>query len=241
MQVDILTIFPEFFNSCLSVSLLGKAIHDQKLTVTVHNLRDYAEGKHAKVDDVPYGGGPGMVFKPEPMVRAVRTIPKKSKSLSLLLSPRGKLFTQAMAREWSKVDQILLLCGRYEGIDERVKELVVDEEISIGDYVLNGGEVASLVVLDTLVRLLPGVVGNERSLLEESFAEAPGGEGLLEYPQYTRPPEFEGLKVPEILLGGNHKAIDRWRREKSLEITAKQRPDLLKNRPFSKDLQKKPK
>lgn len=233
MQIEILTIFPEFFDSCLKVSLLGKAIHDQKIKINIHNIRDFADGKHAKVDDVPYGGGPGMVFKPEPVVRAVRAIPKKPKSFSLLLSPRGKLFTQDLAREWSQMDQIVLICGRYEGVDERVRELVVDEEISIGDYVLNGGETAALVIVDALVRLLPGVVGNEGSLFEESFAQ-----GILEYPQYTRPPEFEGLKVPEVLLKGNHKEIDRWRREKSLEITAKQRPDLLKNRPASKDLQK---
>ena len=231
MQCDILTIFPEFFNSPLKVSLLGKAIKDKKLSVTVHNFRDFAEDKHQKVDDIPYGGGPGMVMKPEPLVRAVRSIPKQEKSLCVLLSPRGVPFSQQKAKEWAGLDQLLLICGRYEGVDERVRELVVDEEISIGDYILNGGEAAALVVLDALVRLLPGVVGNEASLEQESFSQ-----NLLEYPQYTRPVEFEGLKVPEVLVGGHHKEIGKWREEKALALTKERRPDLHKK--HLKELQK---
>ena len=222
MHFDILTIFPDFFGSALEASLLGKALRDKKLTVLLHNFRDFATDKHSKVDDLPYGGGAGMVLKPEPIVRAVQAIPKKSKSLCVLLSPRGKLFRQETALKWSKLDQLILICGRYEGVDERVRELVVDEEISIGDTVLSGGEPAALVVLDAVTRLLPGVMGNEISLAQESFTQ-----GLLEYPQYTRPAEFEGLKVPEVLLGGHHREIEEWRRQKSLELTSKRRPDLL--------------
>lgn len=231
MHFDILTIFPEFFTSPLKVSLLGKAIQDKKLSVAVHNFRDFAQDKHQKVDDIPYGGGPGMVLKPEPLVRAIRAVPRKQKSLCVLLSPRGALFNQQKAKEWAGLDQLLLICGRYEGVDERVKELVVDEEISIGDTILSGGEAAALVVLDALVRLLPGVVGNEASLEHESFSQ-----NLLEYPQYTRPAEFEGLKVPDILAGGHHKEIEKWREAKALELTKKRRPDLLKK--HLKELQK---
>lgn len=235
MQVDILTIFPQFFDSPLKISLLGKAIEDKKFHVTVHDLRDFTTDKHAKVDDVPYGGGSGMVFKPEPLVKAVQSIAKKEKSRRILLSPKGRPLSQEVVHELSQYEQLVVICGRYEGVDERVRELVINEEISIGDYILNGGEVAALVLLDALVRLIPGVLGNEASLSEESFAQ-----GLLEYPQYTRPPEFEGLRVPEVLLGGNHKEIAKWRREKALEITRQRRPDLLK-KTVLKDLQNKKK
>lgn len=235
MRFDILTIFPEFFSTPLQTSLLGKAIQSRKLAVHLHNIRDFCTDKHKQVDDIPYGGGPGMVMKPEPIVACVRAIPRKKKSRAILLTPRGELFTQAKALGWSQEDQLLLICGRYEGVDERVAQLVVDEEVSIGDYVLNGGEAAALVVLEAVVRLLPGVVGNQTSLVRESFAE-----GLLEYPQYTRPPEFEGHKVPEVLQSGNHRAIEQWRQEEALVITRKRRPDMLKTTP-TKGLQKDPK
>ena len=209
MQFDILTIFPQFFESSLQVSLLGKAITQKKLNVALHNFRDFATDKHKTVDDVPYGGGPGMVLKPEPLVNTIESISGKKKSKCILLTPRGTLFNQKMARQMAKLDQLILICGRYEGVDERVCELVVDEEISIGDYVLNGGEVAALVLLETVARLIPGVLGNEASLSHESF-----NEGLLEYPQYTRPPELRGLKVPKVLLSGDHKKIIEWRKKR---------------------------
>lgn len=184
-----------------------------------------------------------MVFKAEPIVRAVQTIAQKKNRRTVLLSPRGRIWNQAVAREFLGLDQLIVICSRYEGVDERARELVVDEEISIGDYVLNGGETAALVLLDTLVRLIPGVLGNEDSLKEESFAE-----GFLEYPQYTRPPEFQGLKVPDVLLKGHHQEISKWRRKKALETTFQRRPDLLKkakltpsDQTFLKDLQKKQK
>lgn len=223
MQFDILTIFPDFFASSLKVSLLGKAIAAQKISVSIHNIRDFATDKHKQVDDVPYGGGPGMVMKPEPMVAAVEAIPRQKKSRVVLLTPRGEVFNQARAQSWRTLDQLILICGRYEGVDERVSELVVDEEISIGDYVLSGGEAAALVILDTMVRLLPGVIGNEASLAQESF-----GEGLLEYPQYTRPAEFRGLKVPQVLQSGHHAEIEAWRRQQAIDRTRQKRPDLTK-------------
>ncbi|MBI5299682.1 MAG: tRNA (guanosine(37)-N1)-methyltransferase TrmD [Deltaproteobacteria bacterium] len=223
MYFEILTIFPKFYESCLKVSLLGKAITSCKIKVNLHNFRDYATDKYHRVDDIPYGGGAGMVLKPEPLVRALDAIPKEKKSRTVLLTPRGKLFNQQMAEDWSQLEQLILICGRYEGVDERVVDLRVDEEVSIGDYVLNGGEVASAVVLETVVRLLPGVLGNEVSIFQESFQQ-----GLLEYPQYTRPPEFEGLKVPDVLLSGHHKEIESWRRKEAIRITRERRPDLLK-------------
>lgn len=225
MRFDILTIFPEFFDSSLRVSLLGKGLSEKKFSVHLHNIRDFASGKHKTVDDVPYGGGAGMVFKPEPVTAAVESIPREKKSLRILLSPRGKPFNQHWAKKLAAYDQLILLCGRYEGVDERVRELVIDEEISIGDYVLGGGETAGLVVIEAVVRLLPGFVGNKSSLSQESF-----GESLLEYPQYTRPPEFRGLKVPEILLSGHHQAIEAWRREAALALTKERRPDLIRKR-----------
>ncbi|OGQ47800.1 MAG: tRNA (guanosine(37)-N1)-methyltransferase TrmD [Deltaproteobacteria bacterium RIFCSPLOWO2_02_FULL_46_8] len=222
MHFEILTIFPEFFESCFEVSLLGKALTSGKIKVNLHNFRDCATDKHHRVDDIPYGGGAGMVLKPEPLVKALDAIPKEKNSRIILLTPRGKLFHQQMAQEWSQLDQLILICGRYEGVDERVVELRVDEEVSIGDYILNGGEIAAAVVLETVVRLLPGVLGNEASISQESFQQ-----GLLEYPQYTRPPEFEGLKVPDVLLSGHHKEIESWRHKEAIRITRERRPDLL--------------
>ena len=223
MQFDILTIFPEFFESSLKASLLGKGLSDKKFSVRLHNIRDYTEDKHHSVDATPYGGGAGMVMKPEPLVKALEAIPKAKKCLRILLTPCGSLFNQKTAERFGRMDQLIFVCGRYEGVDERVQELAIDEAISIGDYVLNGGEAAALVILETVVRLIPGVIGNEASLSQESFSQ-----GLLEYPQYTRPPEFRGLKVPEVLLSGHHKEIESWRQKQRRIRTLEKRPDLLK-------------
>lgn len=233
MRFDILTIFPEFFDSPLKVSLLGKAIQEKKVQVLLHNIRDFTTDKHHRVDDIPYGGGPGMVLKPEPIACCVESIERQPTSRVILLSPRGESWTQAKAKGLAPFDQLILICGRYEGVDERVRELVIDEAISVGDYILSGGEAAGLVILDTLVRLLPGVVGNEASLVEESFSQ-----GCLEYPQYTRPAEFRGLKVPAVLQSGHHAEIEKWRSEQSLLWTKRLRPDLLTPAPLKK-LQKK--
>jgi tRNA (guanine37-N1)-methyltransferase len=222
MQFHVLTIFPEMFDSPLAASLLKKAQEKGVLSCTVHNLRDYAAGRHRTVDDTPYGGGQGMVMKPEPVVAALegvcRSLPRPWR---IFLSPQGKTLTQAKVAELARRETLVLLCGRYEGVDERVR-LFVDEEISIGDYVLSGGEMAALVVVDAVARLIPGVVGRQESVEDESF-----NRGLLEYPQYTRPEEFRGLLVPDVLLSGNHAEIVAWRRRQSLLRTLERRPDLL--------------
>ncbi len=223
MRFDVLTIFPEIINAYISVSIMKRAIDRGLVNVHVHNIRDYTTDKHRQVDDYPYGGGSGMVFKAEPIFRAVESIEADGiKRLKLLTSPGGRVFTQDVAREYAKsYKAILIICGRYEGVDERVKS-IIDEEISIGDYVLTGGELASLVIIDAVSRLIPGVLGDEASTEEESFSD-----GLLEYPQYTRPREFRGMRVPEVLLSGNHQMVRRWRRKEALRRTLKQRPDLI--------------
>lgn len=222
MQFHVLTIFPEFFPSPFSVSLLKKAQEKGLLACTVHNLRDYASGAHKSTDDTPYGGGLGMVMKPEPIVKALEeTCAALVQPWRILLSPQGTLLTQKKAGELAKKEALVFICGRYEGVDERVRAFV-DEEISIGDYVLNGGEVAALVIIDAVARLIPGVVGKQASTEEESFSD-----GLLEYPQYTRPEEFRGKRVPEVLLSGNHAEIARWRRRQAVQRTRDRRPDLL--------------
>ncbi len=222
MHFHVITIFPEFFTSPLSVSLLHKAQEKGVVSCTIDNLRDYAVGKHRSTDDTPYGGGPGMVMKPEPVVKALEEV---CRSLfhpwRILLSPQGIPLTQAKVVELAARETLVLVCGRYEGIDERIHTFV-DEEISIGDYLLSGGETAALVVIDAVARLVPGVVGRQESTVHESFSD-----GLLEYPQYTRPEEFQGLRVPEVLLSGNHAEIARWRRRQSLLRTRARRPDLL--------------
>ena len=222
MQFHVLTIFPEIFASPLAASLLKKAQEKGILSCTVHNLRDYATGRHRAVDDTPYGGGQGMVMKPEPVVAALEGV---SQSLTapwrIFLSPQGKTLTQAKVAELAHRETLVLLCGRYEGVDERIR-LFVDEEISIGDYILSGGEMAALVVIDAVARLVPGVVGRHESVENESFSH-----GLLEYPHYTRPEEFRGLLVPDVLLSGNHAEIALWRRQQSLLRTLQERPDLL--------------
>ncbi|ACI18596.1 tRNA (guanosine(37)-N1)-methyltransferase TrmD [Dictyoglomus thermophilum] len=220
LRIDIITIFPEMFRGPFDVSILKKAQDRGFVEIKVHNLRDFTEDKHRTVDDYPYGGGSGMVMKPEPIFKAVKTL-RKEKSEVILLSPSGDLFNQKIAEELSKKDHLILICGRYEGVDERVKKIIT-REISIGDYVLTGGEIPAMVLVDAIVRLIPGVLGDPNSLKEESFQW-----GILEYPQYTHPREFEGMEVPEILLSGNHKEIRRWRRKEALRKTFLKRPDLL--------------
>lgn len=229
MTFHVLTIFPEFFRGPLGHGVVARAAEAGLIRVSIHNLRDWTTDKHRTVDDRPFGGGEGMVLKPEPIFRAVETIwPERQPGQRvILLTPQGKLFNQAVARRLSQERELLLICGRYEGVDERVAEHLADEELSIGDYVLSGGELAACVVIDAVARLIPGVLGNQDSTAQESFT-APGDElGILDYPQYTRPAEFRGWKVPEVLLSGNHEEIRRWRRQAALEKTARLRPELL--------------
>jgi tRNA (guanine37-N1)-methyltransferase len=223
MQWTLLTLFPGAFDSILATSLFGKAIGEGRVQVSVKDIRDHAEDRHRVVDDVPFGGGPGMVMKAEPMAKAIESVRAEDPNVHVvLMSPQGSLLNQEKALHLSKMPHVALVCGRYEGVDERVKS-VVDEELSIGDFVLAGGEPAAWVVMDAVSRLLPGVLGREESLVEESFGE----DGLLEYPQYTRPQVFRGMEVPKVLVSGNHAAIADWRRKQSLIRTAKRRPDLL--------------
>ncbi len=223
MRFTILTLFPEAFESITSISLFGRALDSGLLELDFMNIRDFAPGKHRVVDDTPYGGGAGMVMKVEPVALAISSIKSKSPNVKVaLLTPQGRVFTQAMARDLAKIEHLALLCGRYEGIDDRVRSFV-DLEISIGDYILSGGEPAAWVVMDSVSRLVPGVVGCHDSVEEESFTEP----GLLEYPQYTRPREYGGVSVPNVLLNGDHGEIAKWRRRQALLNTARNRPDLL--------------
>lgn len=251
MRFDLITIFPEFFSSILAHGVLRRAIAAGLVEVQVHDLRAFAHDRHRTVDDRPFGGGEGMVLKPEPLAEAVESLRLPAKSarqtsagsaLVILLSAQGARFTQAAARELAAVERVVLICGRYEGVDERVSQLFCDRELSIGDYVLSGGELAAAVVIDATTRLVPGVLGNEASSEFESFGPADlglataadrpprsthGAGGILDYPQYTRPAEFRGLAVPEVLAQGDHAAIRRWRRQRALEKTLRNRPDLL--------------
>lgn len=225
MIFEILTIFPKIFESPLGESLLKKGIEKGLLEVRVLDLREFAQGKHRVTDDYPYGGGAGMVMKPEPVIRAVESIKARHPAAqSILLTPQGERFHQGLARELSEHTHWILICGRYEGLDERVRLAAVDREISIGDFILNGGEIPALVLIEALSRYLPGFLGSEQSAEDDSFSR-----GLLEYPQYTRPPVFEGMAVPEVLLSGNHAQIEKWRRQESLKRTLERRPDLLAN------------
>ena len=223
MKIDIITLFPRMFEGPLDESILKRAREKGLVNITVHQLRDYAEGKHRITDDRPFGGGPGMVMKVEPIVRCVEAL-KTEKSHVILLTPSGETLKQSVLKRLSSHSHLILICGHYEGVDERVRELVVHEEISIGDYVLTNGALPAMVLVDGVLRLIPGVLGHEDSATEESFSQ-----NLLEYPQYTRPPEFRGLKVPEILFSGNHQEIAAWRRAKSEERTKARRPDLGKS------------
>jgi tRNA (guanine37-N1)-methyltransferase len=239
MTFDVVTIFPEFFGSILEHGLLKRAMASGHAAIRLHDLRDYTDDRHRTVDDRPFGGGPGMVFKPEPIFRAVEALRSQARESSLsvvLLSPQGRLLTQAVAEELSHIERMILICGRYEGVDERVAEGLVTDEISIGDFVLSGGELPAAVVMEATIRLLPGVLGNEESREQDSFGFPVEGEarhGLLDCPHYTRPAEFRNLKVPDVLMSGNHEQIRQWRRRQALEKTRKRRPDLLARVPLS--------
>ncbi|MFZ0662438.1 MAG: tRNA (guanosine(37)-N1)-methyltransferase TrmD [Acidobacteriaceae bacterium] len=257
MRFDIITIFPEFFGGIFGHGVVKRAIANGLIDVGLHDLRDFTHDRHRTVDDRPFGGGEGMVLKPEPLLEAVESLSiapitgrDPSRETVILLSAQGAKFTQAVARELSALERVVLICGRYEGVDERVNELACDRELSIGDYVLSGGELGVAVVVDATMRLLPGVLGNEDSSAYESFGQPDeditqdsgglprstyGSGGLLDYPHYTRPAEFRGLAVPEVLAGGNHDQIRRWRRERALEKTLKNRPDLLEKAKLSRE------
>jgi tRNA (guanine37-N1)-methyltransferase len=223
MRFDILTLFPRMFFSPLEESILGKAVEKGLIQVQMINIRDFSLDKHQVVDDTPYGGGQGMVMKVEPIARAIESVKSQNPSaLTVYLTPQGKPFNQDLARRLSTQLHLILLCGRYEGVDERARDLFIDEEISIGDYVLTGGELAAMVLIDAVSRFIPGVLGSDRSAEEDSFFNS-----LLEYPQYTRPPDFRRSCVPEVLLSGNHSAISLWRRKEALRRTSLRRPDLL--------------
>jgi tRNA (guanine37-N1)-methyltransferase len=230
LRVDIVTIFPDYFRDAFDFGIVRRACAAGLVNIRAHDLRAWTTDKHHVVDDRPFGGGDGMVLKPEPIFAAVESLTGASRRESIvagkrvvLLSPQGRPFTQALAADFAVSEQLVLICGRYEGVDERVADALVTDEISIGDYVLSGGEPAALVVIDALVRLLPGALGSETSAANESFSD-----GLLDCPQYTRPPDFEGMRAPEVLFTGNHAEIARWRRDASMDKTKRNRPDLLK-------------
>ena len=263
MKFEIVTIFPDFFRGPLDYGIVRRAREAAFIEILIHDLRAFTTDRHKTVDDRPFGGGEGMVLKPEPLFDCVESLGMASreqriaggtKETVVLLSPQGRMFTQSVAEEMASLERIVLICGRYEGVDERVAEGLADREISIGDYVLSGGELGAAVMIDTITRLVPGALGNEASARQESFSAAssavPGGTrkigvsgpdstcgsgGLLDYPHYTRPAEFRGMAVPEVLVGGNHEQIRKWRRSKALEKTLQHRPDLLERQPLSKE------
>ena len=229
MDFHVLTIFPEMFESPFSSGLISKASVKGLIKINCHDIRKYSTDRHKSVDDYPFGGGPGMVLKPEPIFSAVEDLQSSNEignnSRIIVMSPQGRMFDKNIARELTCYDELVLICGRYEGIDDRVIQNLADEELSIGNYNLNGGELAAMVVIDAVSRLLPGVVGSEQSILEDSLSE-----NLLKYPQYTRPRSFRGFEVPEVLLSGNHKIIEKWRKDKSIEKTNNKRPDLISDK-----------
>src|SRR5712671_4114119 len=255
MKADIVTIFPDFFRGPLDYGITRRAQEMGLATIQVHDLRKFTHDRHRTVDDRPFGGGEGMVLKPEPLFECVESLqlaPRaqrlagEAKETVVLLSPQGRMFTQAVAEEMAALERIVLICGRYEGVDERVAESLADQEISIGDYVLSGGELGAAVMIDTITRLVPGALGNAASARQESFSavqkigvDGPdstcGSGGLLDYPHYTRPAEFRGMAVPEVLIGGNHEQIRKWRRSKALEKTLRNRPDLLEQQALSEE------
>ncbi|OMP68579.1 tRNA (guanosine(37)-N1)-methyltransferase TrmD [Domibacillus epiphyticus] len=224
MKIDVLTLFPEMFHGVFSSSIMKKAADKEKVSFRTVNFRDYAEGKHKVVDDYPYGGGAGMVLKPQPLFDAVDALKEEAAAAPriILMCPQGERFTQRKAEEFAQEEHLIFLCGHYEGYDERVRTHLVTDEISIGDYVLTGGELGAMVVADSVVRLLPGVLGNDDSAVQDSFSS-----GMLEHPHYTRPADFRGMKVPDVLTSGNHRHIEEWRREQSLKRTWERRPDLF--------------
>lgn len=222
MRVDVITLFPEFVGQLREFSIVGRAMGEKKIEFVVHNLRDWSKDNYGSVDGRVYGGGPGMLIRVDVVAEAIAAVKKTNKGKVILLSPQGEVYEQKVARELVKQEGVILVCGHYEGFDERVREYV-DLEISIGDYVLTGGELAAMVVVDSIVRLLPGVLGDDKSSNDESFEE-----GLLEYPQYTRPEKYDGKEVPAVLLSGHHGEIGKWRREEAKKRTRKRRPDLLR-------------
>jgi tRNA (guanine37-N1)-methyltransferase len=224
MKIDVLTLFPALFAGPLEVSIVQRARTAGLLDLRIHNLRDYTQDRHQTVDDKPFGGGPGMVLKPEPLFAAVEDLAGENTRV-ILTTPAGRPFSQAVARELAQQEHLLMLCGSYEGVDERVIESLVDDELSIGDYVLTNGGLPAMVMIDAVTRLLPGALGHAESALDESFSH-----GLLEYPHYTRPAEFRGMKVPEVLLSGHHAEIEKWRAEQARARTARRRPDLARPR-----------
>lgn len=236
MKIDILTLFPDMFSGVLGQSMLQKAVEKSAVEYNVVNFRDYADNKHATVDDYPYGGGAGMVLTPQPIFDAISALGEKPNSKQpriILLCPQGEQYRQQKAEELAKEDHLIFICGHYEGYDERIREHVVTDEISIGDYVLTGGELGAMVIIDSVVRLLPEVLGNQESHLRDSFST-----GLLEHPHYTRPADFRGLKVPDVLLSGNHKLIDEWRNKEALRRTLLRRPDLFAKMELTKAQEK---
>lgn len=228
IRIDILTLFPEMF-SIFNHSILGRAIDKGLINIDLHNIRDYTLDKHKKVDDYPYGGGAGMVMAAQPIVDTIEHVKKQNKGKVIFLGPRGEKFTHSIATELSKEEELIFLCGHYEGIDERAYKFI-DMELSLGDFVLTGGEMACIPIVDSICRLIPGVLGKDESFMEESFYN-----GLLEYPHYTRPEEFRGDKVPEVLTSGHHENIRKWRRLQSLKLTKEKRPDLFENIPLTKE------
>ncbi|MFG6496812.1 tRNA (guanosine(37)-N1)-methyltransferase TrmD [Fictibacillus sp. UD] len=235
MKIDVLSLFPDMFSGVFGQSILKKAQEKSAVKFQVIDFREFSTNKHRNVDDYPYGGGAGMVLTPQPLFDAVEQLSNQSqaKPRIILLCPQGERFSQRKAEELAKEDHLIFLCGHYEGYDERVREYLVTDEISIGDYVLTGGELGAMVVIDAVTRLLPGVLGKEESHLQDSFST-----GLLEHPQYTRPADFRGMKVPDVLLSGNHKNIENWRKKESLKRTYNRRPDLLENKELSKEEEK---
>ena len=222
MRIDFVTIFPQMFSGVLESGLIRHARERELTQIGVHDLRDYTRDRHRTVDDIPYGGGPGMVFKPEPIFEALKAL-ESGNAYVIVPSPQGELFSQKMAEEFAREERLLFLCGRYEGIDERVCEELVDKEVSIGDFVTMGGELPALIMTEAILRFVPGVVGQQQSVAMDSFQES-----LLDFPHYTRPEDFRGTKVPEVLLSGNHEQIRKWRRKMALQRTFQRRPDLLK-------------
>jgi len=236
MQIDILTLFPEMFSGVFGQSILNKAAEKSAVSYNVINFREYADNKHSTVDDYPYGGGAGMVLKPQPIFDAVSALKDNAKSKNprvILLCPQGERYEQRKAEELAKEEHLIFICGHYEGYDERIREHVVTDEISIGDYVLTGGELGAMVVVDSVVRLLPEVLGNQESHMKDSFST-----GLLEHPHYTRPADFRGLKVPEVLMSGNHKLIEEWRNKEALRRTFLRRPDLFEKMELTDEQEK---
>lgn len=235
MNIDVLTLFPEMFEGVFGHSILKKAAENEAVTYNVVNFREYANNKHKTVDDYPYGGGAGMVLKPQPIFDAVEDLRSKSGASPrvILLCPQGERYTQRKAEELAEADHLIFVCGHYEGYDERIREHVVTDEISIGDFVLTGGELGAMVVIDSVVRLLPGVLGNQESHMKDSFST-----GFLEHPHYTRPADFRGIKVPDVLMSGNHRLVEEWRAKESLRRTYLRRPDLLEDAELTTEQQK---